>query len=648
MTGRDEPTRSPSAVSEEPSRPRTSRPRSGRVLPDAVVPAVTGALGLLHALLLAPLYHVGSFDDDASYVLIAKALARGTGLGGMLPAGYPVIGTYPPGFPLLLAPVALVAGSATWPYRVLVLCFFLALFPLTDLWLRRSSAPPWLRWSVLLLLALNPVAATYATMVMAEAPFLVLSVLVVLLARRWAAAGRLFSPAAGGTVLLGAALIWVKEAGVGLIAGLALWFLLRRAWRQAVALLVGVGVACAPILLYRAAVGTPLAGSRYSSEIGGNMRLSAVPHAIVDYWTTALPRSIVPLVGLPSGVFAVVTVTVPVFVVIGAVVWLRRHRADPAGVMTVVYLAETLLYPYVNERRVILVLPVVLAWYAVGAQLCLRLVGRAVARLRPGLRVEVPLAALLALFLAVPLGAQLHRNYRLDSGQQTSRPLGSPYMAFARAVTRPGDVVESDYVWTTSLATGRRTANSAFPADGCAASDVRRGADEDGAGILVAAALSTPPPVPRCPSEVLVDASWAVPLYSTAQDDATVWELVGPGTRNPGLSDSVRGPGTVATSGDSTTTTWSWGSPRVLTQLSAGVAAPHTGRASAVRLEWQDPSGSWHRVASATGAVGPAEATPFLAWLPGTPVTATGVRLVVVGGSGADVGQVHALTRSGS
>jgi hypothetical protein len=611
-----------------------------------VVPVVAGALGLLHALLVAPLYHVGSFDDDGSYLLIARALADGIGLGGTLPAGYPLIGTYPPGFPLLLTPIALVAGSATWPFRVLVLVFFLALFPLTDRWLRRVGAARWLRWSVLLLLALNPVAATYATMVMAESAFLVTAVLVVLLARRWQEAGRLVVPSGVGTVLLAAALIWLKEAGIGLVAGLALWFLLRRAWRQAAVLLAGVAMVCSPILLYRLAVGTPLAGSRYSSEIGGNLRLGAVPQAIAQYWSTALPRSIVPLVGLPSGVFAVVTVTIPVFVVVGAVVWLRRYR-DPAGVMTAVYLAETLVYPFVNERRLILVLPVVLAWYAVGAQVCLRLLGRAAARIRPALRLERAVAVLLAVLVVVPLVLQLHRNYRLDSGQETSQPLGSPYMGFVTAVTGPGDVVETPYLWTTSLATSRRTANRAFTGQ-CTASAVREGAAADDAGVLVTAAFNQPPPASPCPTDVLEGASWAVPLYHTALDDATVWELIGPGTRNPHLSDALGGPGTVAASVDSTTVSWTWASPRTLTQLSLGAAVPRTGAASAVRLEWQDPSGAWHRAASAPGAVGPTAATPFLVWRPDAAVTATAVRVVVVGGRGAEVDQVHALTQDGS
>jgi hypothetical protein len=315
--------------------------------------------------------------------------------------------------------------------------------------------------------------------------------------------------------------------------------------------------------------------------------------------------------------------------------------------MTAVYLAETLVYPYVNERRIILVLPVVLAWYALGAWLCLRLVGRAVAQVQPALQVQRPLAVLLAVLVAVPLLLQVHRNYRFESGQETSHPLGSPYLEFVRAVTGPRDVVETAYLWTTALGTGRKTATSAFTST-CTATGVRQAAYDDGAGILVTAAFNQPPPAPHCPSAVLEDAAWALPLYATGLDDATVWQLIGPGTRNPDLSDAVSGPGTVTTSPDSTTVSWTWASPRALTQLSVGAAAARTGRTSAVRLEWQDPSGAWHGAAATSGAVGPTAATPFLVARLSTPESATGVRLVVVGGQGADVDSVHALTRGGS
>ena len=59
-----------------------------------------------------------------------------------------------------------------------------------------------------------------------------------------------------------------------------------------------------------------------------------------------------------GSVTAVLAWQVPVLVAIGAVVWAASHRdlVVPAGV---VYLAMTLLWPYINERRVILVLPLV-------------------------------------------------------------------------------------------------------------------------------------------------------------------------------------------------------------------------------------------------------------------------------------------------
>ena len=608
---------------------------------DWLVVLAVAVIGLAHALVVGRLYHVGSFDDDASYILTAQALAHGAGFGGMLQAGIPLISTYPPGFALLLTPLALVAGSATWPYRALVLACYLAVYPLTEIWLRRLGARRWLRVGVLLLFALSPVSATYATMVMVEAPFLVAFLGLVLLAPRWAADRRGLSAAGVGTVLLAAASIWLKEAGVGVVAGLALWLVLRHRWRRAVSMLVLVGLSIVPILAYRVAVGTSLAGSRYSSEIGGNLGLSAVPGALRQYAQAALPYSVVPHVRVPS-LFMAVTVTVTAFVLVGVVVWLRRYR-EPAAVMALVYLAETLVYPYINERRVVLVLPVVLAWYLVGAEQVVRWIAAAAARWLPPRRVAAALAVAGALLVVVPLAWQWDRNYRLDPGQHTSRPLGSPYLGFVAAVTAPGDVVETPYVFTTSLATGRRTADDAFTG-GCDEDAIRKGALDDGAGVVVEAAFNTPPPVQDCQVPVLEQASWAIPLYRTGRDDATVYELLGPGTVHPDLVDSLSGGGVTSRVDGGTALTWSWSRPRRLTLLSLGGATAEEGTASRVLLEWSDAAGRWHRAATAPGPVGDGEKTPFLVWRPERPVSATAVRVVVLGGSGVGVSEVHALT----
>jgi len=610
-------------------------------LADRLAVGLTAALGLVHALVVGAHYHVGSFDDDASYIMTAKAIAHGTGFGGTLQAGYPLIGTYPPGFAILLSPVALVAGSATWPYRVPVLICFVALFPLTHLWLRRVGAPRWLRVGVLLLLALNPVAATYATMVMVEAPFMVAFLAAVLLAPRWAADRRAFTWTGVAVVVLAAAMIYLKEAGVGIVAGLALWLVLRRHWRRALTLLVAVVLAFLPVLAFRLAVGTPLAGSRYSSEIGGNLSLSAIPTALHEYAVHALPRSVVPLVGVP-GLFDVVYLSVPVLTVLGAVVWLVRRR-EPAAVMALVYLAETLVYPYINERRIVLVLPVVLAFYLTGAHQALRWLAAAVGRWLPRAGVVRTLAAIGAVLLVVPLAWQFDRNYRFDAGQDTSQPLGSPYLAFVEAVTDPHDVVETPYVWTVSLGTGRPTAGGVFVAS-CDEQAVQLAAREDGAGFAVDAAFNAPPPLRDCAHQVLDDSAWAVALYRTRLDGAVVYEFVGPGTLHPALTDSVDGSGMTGAAAGGTAQTWTWARPRQLSQLSVGAAAAASGTATGVRLQWADATGRWHTVATAPGPVGPDEASPFLLWQPDHPVAATAVRVVVRGGDGIRVDEVHALT----
>ncbi len=613
----------------------------GRV--DVIAVLVTASLALAHALAVAPSYHVGSFDDDASYLMAARALAHGVGLGGMLPAGYPLVATYPPGYPLLLSPVAAVAGAALWPYRAVTLACYLLLFPLTHRWLVSLRAPRWLRIGTLVLLALNPVLATYATMVMAEVPVMVATLVLFLVAARWSGQRRLLGPAAFGAVACAAALLWLKEAEMLLVGGVVLWFAVRREIGKAAVTAVGTAALFVPILVLRATAGTPLVGARYGQEISGNASLGAVPRALGTYLTTALPNSVVPLIGTPHYVFAAVAASVPVLVVIGAVVWLRRHR-DVAGVAALVYLLATLAYPYINERRVLLVLPVVLSWYLLGAQILLRAVAAALART---IRRPVPgrpaIAAACCALVVVPLAWQFPRNYRLHVGEQTSRMLGSAYLRFAAVLTGPRDVIETPYQWTTSLGTGRRTANGVFQTP-CDPAGMRRAALDAGAGFVVDGAFNFVPPNVDCEHVILDAAPWAVRLYRTPLDDAAVYELLGPGTVHPSLADAATGAAATTRIGPGqTAASDTWRGVRRVVQLSLAAAGARGGATRAVRLEWRSPDGGWHVAAGAPGPVGPQARIPFLLWRPTNPVAATGVRVVTVGGTGASVEDLHAL-----
>jgi hypothetical protein len=424
------------------------------------------ALAVAHALATWPHYHFGSFDDDAGYVMAAQALAHGHGLTSTLPAGVPMVSSYPPGYAALLTPIALVSGTAFAAYRAVSVALLGVLIPLVWWYLRRRGLGPGPALAVLLLLALNPVLGTFGMMVMAELPFLVVLMLTLLALDRWQADARLATWSGAGVIAGAAALLWLKEAAAGLVAGAVLWFVLRRLRPKAVALAAGVGLSFLPVLVAREVAGVNVLGSRYSNEFGTAFAggvVHLVAHALSTYVNVALPQTVVPtsvsplpIVGAAAGVLGTFgTLTTPL-VVIGFVVWCRRYR-DVMCVAVPAYLAVTLVFPFTNERRLILILPFVLAWYVLG---WLAAIGWVTARL-PRRRVVAWVAGvawvapLISLIILIP---QFGRDYLYLLGHGSSQPRGSPYNRFLAQLGQPKDLVETDYVWATSQFTGHRTA----------------------------------------------------------------------------------------------------------------------------------------------------------------------------------------------
>ncbi len=154
--------------------------------------------------------------------------------------------------------------------------------------------------------------------------------------------------------------------------------------------------------------------------------------------------------------------TVPVFCVVGAVAWYRRHPRGDSW-MVWAYFAETLAYPFTNQRRVILVLPVVVLWYVVGAcatgRALLALGGRGVGRAAVALSVVVAVLA-----AGVPTASGFTQDYLYGEGRQSSEFAHSPAMALLKALGTPSSVVETDYRGSVAYFTGHRTAWTAFTA----------------------------------------------------------------------------------------------------------------------------------------------------------------------------------------
>ena len=631
------PPSTPDARPGSSSRAVASRPSPWRW----TVPAATVATGL-HAALVWPRYGFGSFDDDGHYLLTARALAAGRGFLDTSRLGDPVDPLIPPGYPALLAPLDALPGDLATAGRLLSLLCVLLLVPLTDRWLRGAGVGGGARAAVLALLAGNVVLATYASMVMAEAPFLVVLLLALLALRR--AGERLpgmprpRAVATGvGLGLLLAALVLLKTAAVGLVAGAGLWLLLRRHLTAAASAGVVVVATQLPLLVVRAAQGASVVGDRYAGEIGtfeGPLQLLA---ALARLVTRAMGDTVVPIapfVRLAEPLdlaLAVARVLVSLAVAVGAVLWWRRTR-DAAAVMAAVYLVEVLFFPFMNERRVVLVLPLVLAWLVLGGEASLQALARRGGGVLPGAgrprrqgllprRAVRPVAGAALGLLLLGLLLQVDRNYLYRPGDSSPRPAEFAAVAMAQELVAADraagrDVrVQTTFRWTTSLLTGAHTNNALFARVAplglqgrevtCPPDLLDRRADATGSGYAITATWKFPTFLddPCVRSALGGGAAGAVRLVQQPEDDADLYQLLGPGSPWPDDVDHLAdGPDVrwVAPSGDGSVEVVVGLDGAATRQVSVGRTEAGGAPVGAARLEvlpaGADPAAGWELV----------------------------------------------------
>jgi hypothetical protein len=255
----------------------------------------------LGCLLLTPGF---AFDDDAVYLTLARALGAGEGYVDVYRANPIPHHHFPPGLPALLAVPSLLAtdlASFVLLAKLLLLAFGVAGLYVVARYAREEGYSPAGAGVALLLAATSAPLSGVSLRVGSEFPYLFLSALALLLARRYE--GVALTPRRALPLALTVALACVtRSIGVTLLAALVASRLFRRDFRGAATLLV---VSCALLAPVWIAVGSTRAGGGdYVREFAGayaggaSEAASAVARRVsYNAWRLAddeIPRAIFP------------------------------------------------------------------------------------------------------------------------------------------------------------------------------------------------------------------------------------------------------------------------------------------------------------------------------------------------------------------
>ena len=163
------------------------------------------------------------------------------------------------------------------------------------------------------------------------------------------------------------------------------------------------------------------------------------------------------------------------------------------------------------------------------------------------------------LFAGVPTAAGFTKNYQWPVGQKSSEFARSPAISLLKALGSPQAVVETDYRGTVAYFTGHRTAWTAFTATtpygpfksglngDCRLELAATALRADGAKFLIVGDLNAPHLMDNpcllglASSPPTAKILGAVRLLSTSHDQTSVFELLGPGSSQPELTDWTAG-----------------------------------------------------------------------------------------------------------
>lgn len=429
-----------------------------------IAPVLVFAIVLVAAIMSITPWPVGSIQDDATYVILAKALATGEGYRQLNLPGMPRVVHYPPGYPIFLA--GLWKLWPDFPNNVVVFKYANALL----LAFGAAGAYAFARMRAKLGVVSSALAAISGTIcvlvlyvtgvVLSEPLFIALLFLTLIVGEGAVNDGKVPNAVAAGA--FAGALALVRTIGIALLPALVLALLLRRRFSAAVAALATGVCILAPWQLWAAAHGADVPsvvagkyGSYLSWMVGGyrkggseyafaviNKNVHDLQH-LLDYLVMPFSSSVARGLALAAAL---------VVFVIGLT---RLARRAPVAVLFILgYAVIVLLWPFEVIRFVMAGFPMLALGFTAGVV--------AIWEARPeNALAHLPRAALLtgaaaAVFGFVTYNYRGYRDQWWTSVQRDSGERIGGVVSWVRDNTKPNDIVAVQDDPAVYLYTGRR------------------------------------------------------------------------------------------------------------------------------------------------------------------------------------------------
>jgi hypothetical protein len=344
-------------------------------------------------------FQVGTYMDDAQYIVLAESIVEGEDYGLIYPPQQILSTRFPVGWPLILSPFYKLFDGNIQSLKAASFLFTLANTLLIVVGWRLLG---FLKRSVALLVAalyaVSPLVVGHAGMVMSEPAFLFFVLLGIMLAVRLSLSTR---GSAYIALLLGVTWVfstYVRTIGLTLVLATMFYLIWKRKWSTIVLASISSGLTLLIIISFTTIDGHDLINIvEYASQFEDpsswgqkDVAIEVLPRigqGIIIYFDSILRDTLIPFIGDPTsqtilnrvslGFLPMLTsVFVFLLVSIGYAASVKRNWNHPVHLYVLAYIAVTIVWPWRGERFLYGVLPFLFGYLIGGVRVILDAVAR--------------------------------------------------------------------------------------------------------------------------------------------------------------------------------------------------------------------------------------------------------------------------------